>query len=342
MSKLGILSTQKSAVTAGLDKCMSEYKVAALTQKPDKRKAYDFVGNSSEIIFNFEPTVLSAKKFFFPQEEVILEYTPEGKVEAKNEAEPMVLFGVRPCEINAIKIMDEAFSESNGDPNYMAKREKSVVIGLDCQTMCDEKAFCSKVNAQNVTAGCDLLLHVNGDDILVSIYTEKGKTFADKYLTASGASEADLNSFNTKKNENFAAQKPFKGLDQLPEMFSKSKENKVWKEQGEKCLSCGSCIMVCPTCYCFDVVDEFALSLKTGERLRRWDACMLSPFAEVAGGENFREEAKERLHHRISRKFNYLMKKHGQSVCVGCGRCVRACLADINPKTFVEAVNGEG
>jgi predicted molibdopterin-dependent oxidoreductase YjgC len=100
--------------------------------------------------------------------------------------------------------------------------------------------------------------------------------------------------------------------------------------------------MVCPTCYCFDVADELALSLKKGERIRRWDACMLSSFAVVAGGENFRHAAKQRLHHRLDRKFNFLMKKHNQSVCVGCGRCVRACLADISPKTVVEKIVGEG
>ena len=99
--------------------------------------------------------------------------------------------------------------------------------------------------------------------------------------------------------------------------------------------------MVCPTCYCFDVADELALNLKKGERIRRWDACMLSDFAVVAGGENFRPKAKERLKHRIMRKFNYLMKKHGEAVCVGCGRCVRACLADISPKKITETLTGE-
>jgi ferredoxin len=89
------------------------------------------------------------------------------------------------------------------------------------------------------------------------------------------------------------------------------------------------------------VADELALNLQGGERIRRWDACMLSSFAVVAGGENFREEAEERLKHRIYRKFDYLMGKHGQSVCVGCGRCVRACLADISPKTIVEKITGE-
>jgi ferredoxin len=68
---------------------------------------------------------------------------------------------------------------------------------------------------------------------------------------------------------------------------------------------------------------------------------MLSSFATVGSGENFRHTATNRLHHRINRKFNFLMKKHGQAVCVGCGRCVRACLAEISPKKIAEAINGE-
>jgi len=98
---------------------------------------------------------------------------------------------------------------------------------------------------------------------------------------------------------------------------------------------------VCPTCYCFDVSDELDLNLQGGKRTRKWDACMLSDFAVVAGGENFRHSATERLQHRINRKFNYLMRKHERSVCVGCGRCVRACLADINPQTIAETIADE-
>ena len=340
LSERMILQAAKDEVLAGLDRASSAYRIAGLTTKEGKT-LFDVVESSQELELDYAPTVLSPKKFFFPQEEVFLEYTPDGELSAKIDAQPLVLFGIHPCEANALKIMDEAFAESHGDPNYLAKREASVVISLDCQDVCDENAFCYKVKSHYAEAGCDLMLHDLGDDYAITVNTEKGKAFAEQYWATTDADADAVKAFQKAKEEAFSAYTPFKDLERLPEIFEANKKHPVWKEEGDRCLSCGSCIMVCPTCYCFDVADELALSLQRGERIRRWDACMLSNFARVAGGENFREEAEDRLKHRIYRKFDYLMSKHGQAVCVGCGRCVRACLAEISPKKIVEALTGE-
>ncbi|MBU0743788.1 MAG: 4Fe-4S dicluster domain-containing protein [Gammaproteobacteria bacterium] len=330
----------KKDLLQGLDKALADYQVAALTKKDD-RVLYDIIKSPTEVVFDYQPTVLSPKKFFFPQDETILEYTADGKISAKIEAKPTVLFGIRPCDLNGFKILHEAFADDHGDPNYLAKVEQTVVIGIDCEKICDKDAFCFKVGSQDATGGFDLMLYEIADGYAIEIATDKGSQFISKYLTTSKANGDEITSCQAKKAANFGQEKPFKNLAKLPELFEQNKHHAVWDQEGSRCLSCGSCIMVCPTCYCFDVGDEWQLNLKKGERVRKWDACMVTPFAAVGSGENFRHTATYRLHHRINRKFNFLMKKHNQAVCVGCGRCVRACLADISPKRIAEAIGAD-
>jgi ferredoxin len=116
---------------------------------------------------------------------------------------------------------------------------------------------------------------------------------------------------------------------EIPQLLEHSEGSLFWEEKAGKCLSCGTCNLVCPTCYCFDVLDDMELDLSNGERLRRWDGCLLQDFARVATGENFRETRASRYRHRFFRKGLYLFKVLGDVACVGCGRCASSCLPDI-------------
>ena len=117
--------------------------------------------------------------------------------------------------------------------------------------------------------------------------------------------------------------------ERLPKLLEEAYDDPYWETKSKTCLSCGSCVMVCPTCFCFDVQDDVALNLKEGERFRQWDGCMLVDFAKVATGENFRHDKASRFRHRIFRKGKYILEKYGRFGCVGCGRCATACLAEI-------------
>lgn len=336
------LIISKENLLGGLQKALSDYQVAALTHRGE-RVLYDYITDSSEIELAYAPTVLPPKKFVYPQNEVILEYTGDGKVKAKIDAKPLVLFGITPCDLNGMKILNEAFADGHGDPNYLAKLAKTIVIGKDCKKICDKDAFCFKVNSHEARGGFDVMLYELGNTYAISIATDKGKEFVKNYFATERAKGDEINVFRKEKAAVFGKEKQyqFKDLEKFPETFEANLSHPIWDQEGARCLSCGSCIMVCPTCYCFDVVDAPATATKPGTRTRTWDACMVDSFAVVAGGENFRNTPKARLQHRINRKFNYLMKKHGQAVCVGCGRCVRACLASISPKVIAEAINDE-
>jgi len=118
----------------------------------------------------------------------------------------------------------------------------------------------------------------------------------------------------------------------------------LWTELSNDCFSCGSCNIVCPTCYCFDVQDEWGLGACDGKRGRKWDACLTAEFSEVSvqgGAENFRFSKGDRFRHRIMRKAAYLNDKLDGPACVGCGRCSGACTADIaNPATVINRIMG--
>jgi len=335
-----LLEVGRADILAAVEKALESYRVAALTQR-EGRYLYAYIDSTEELILDYHPTVLSPKKFFFPQEEAILEFSNQGEITPRIDAEPTILFGLRPCDLTAVQLMDAAFAESQADPNYRSKREKAVIVGIDCTKPCDPQAFCCQVKSHENESAGDIFLYETGDSYLVSIRTARGREFASDYLAARKGLQSALDAFRQKKTEAFSAEKPFQYLDDMPVLLERNRNHEIWQKVGDRCLSCGSCTMVCPTCYCFDVTDEWNLNLESGQRIRRWDACVLNDFALVAGGANFREKPSNRIFHRINRKFNWLMKKHSQPACIGCGRCVRACLSGINPKTIVEQITGD-
>ena len=121
----------------------------------------------------------------------------------------------------------------------------------------------------------------------------------------------------------------------LPKLLAHAEAYKhpVWEEKARTCFSCGSCNQVCPTCYCFNVQDDVNWDLATGQRCRAWDGCLLDGFTKVAPAHEFRKARADRFRHRLYRKAQYVPEKiGGQIACVGCGRCISACLPDIaNP-----------
>jgi ferredoxin len=122
----------------------------------------------------------------------------------------------------------------------------------------------------------------------------------------------------------------------VPELMDLEFESEVWKKWGDKCLSCGSCAMVCPTCYCYGVEEEVDLSFSCATKKRFLYSCNLLDFAAVAGGHNFRPEPEIRLKYRYYHQFRGFVEAYNQSLCVGCNRCGVACLAGINPKAVID------
>jgi sulfite reductase subunit B len=179
--------------------------------------------------------------------------------------------------------------------------------------------------------GFDLLLTDIGTAYMVTIGSKRGADLLGRYAQVREPTSEEIAKQKQVRDKALARYKLCLDVpkERLPKLLEESYDDPYWETRSKTCLSCGSCVMVCPTCFCFDVQDDVALSLKEGERFRHWDGCMLIDFAKIATGENFRHDKASRLRHRLFRKGKYIIEKYGKVGCVGCGRCATACLADI-------------
>ena len=291
----------------------------------------------SEARLDYSRTILPPKKYLLPPRETLFRYSGNGDFVPTSEDvdKRIVLFGVHACDIYAFNILDEVFGGAFPDPYYQTRRKNVVVIGIDCTP--DEKCFCRSMRADTVEHGFDLAMRDIGEDFLILVGTALGD---DMVLAAKElflpVQQEDIDEY---KRRSEARRKEFRlpvEIRDLPEIFEMEYQNAIWEELGARCLSCGSCSMVCPTCYCFDVMDEAELGGSSGRRLRVWDSCLFSTHALVAGGENFRESRASRVKFRFYHKQRGFVAQYGRPSCVGCGRCIAVCPVGID---IIEVLN---
>ncbi len=299
---------------------------------------------AEDLVLDYVSTVLPPKKFLFPPQETLLRFrrAPSLEVEAVVEAPPQIIVGIHPCDLRGIWGLDQTFGDDHVDTNYTARRQATTLIGVDCRP--DEHCFCTSVGTNQPEAGTyDLFLTDIGQAYTVEVGSERGRALLTRYATTREATGADLALLQKSRRAKEAAVTARLAADvqTLPLFLEGAQKSPTWEELGAKCLSCGNCNLVCPTCYCFDVGDLMQLNLTDGERVRQWDGCVLADFATVAGGHNFRKQTKSRLRHRYYRKFQYLMTRYGKPFCTGCGRCSRSCLVHINPPDTINALIAE-
>ena len=290
--------------------------------------------SASQLRLDYDVTLLPPKKYLLPPRETLVQFKLDGSPSAEPcvaEPPPTVLIGVHPYDMTAINQLDRLMSERNPDPNYIARRRALTIIGVD-PARAGPRAFWGAMGCGVVERGFDLWLTDVGGLYVVEVGSDKGASLLARYGDARDAADSDLGARRDVrrglKDLGTTCAVKFSPTE-LPGILRGSFEHGIWAEQARKCLSCGSCNLVCPTCYCFDVKDEVDISLKTAQRYRTPDGCLLEDFAKVAGDENFREERLQRYRHRFYRKGMYLYDKYGHIACVGCGRCASACLPDI-------------
>lgn len=257
----------------------------------------------------------------------------------ESDHEPCVFFGAHPCDVHALKILDLLYLSDFVDPYYAAKRENLVIVAYGCWP--DDKCFCDSLGTSTADDGFDIALKPLDGRLLVTVATSKGD---DIVRASSGlftpATSDDILDYLTRLRERRAAFQLRLDVAELPYVLELKKEDPVWDELARKCVCCGSCSIVCPTCSCFNVadrVDEDGFA----SRVRTWDSCLYRDYALVAGGYNFRADRGDRVRNRYYHKQEAFVREFGMPSCVGCGRCIENCPTGIHVVEVFQHVRGE-
>lgn len=311
-----------------------------------------------EIAWDAGRTGNSAKEFFFPMSEAIVTWRmgPDGlRVNAPVLMRPQVLFGARPCDGQALDVLDRLLLDEPVDVYYAARRAMTTVVGWACDTGF-EGCFCETMGGGPADrTHLDALLTPVDDGgqcagYLVDAVTDKGRTLLESAAVVARdrspqaiTSAAGANSVSNHSAATVGRRSP-KNPDlrlPTPEQWRARFNDPMWAEVAERCLGCRACTYDCPVCYCFDIRDR---TRPDGviERLRCWDSCQGALCFAIAGGHNPRATQAERQRQRYMHKFLYYPEREGTPLCVGCGRCVVDCPANVDIREVIAAVAAAG
>ena len=323
----------KTELPNWIEKLHQEYRVIG-PAPVQQHFAFKEVTSFSEMDLGYCTTILPPKKALSPQYEELMTFNnSENRTEAVIDDTPTVLFGVHTCDLHAINFLDTVFQRDYADQHYFSRRKNTVIVSIECLEPCTEYSFCKDMGTYTAPAELDLHMVDIGDAYALNVGSEYGEKLLngiERVHMAADKDEKQLNRVLRNKWPRFTYHL-HADITELPGLMGSSYKSPIWEDLGKRCLGCGSCTLVCPTCYCFDMVDEADFAGNSGNRCRVWDSCQLNQFASVAGGHDFRPGQANRQRHRFFRKYKYQSFAPSLLGCVGCGRCSSACLVDITP-----------
>lgn len=301
------------------------------------------VANVAEIDLEYETTEYSAKTYFLPYKETLSEYQfddNDWNQDIKYRLQPRAIVGLHACDINALLKLDKVFVHGLfPSPYYVSRRENTFIVGVDHDPC--ELGFCRSLGTDTVTHGFDLFLTDLGDRYFVAVGSDTAFTALQQVDTRE-ITDADTQDYLEVRKRIADGFKTTIDANNLSNLLDIEFESDVWTYWGDKCLSCGSCAMVCPTCYCYGVTECQSMDGSSATRVKQLHSCNFIDFARVAGGHNFRPGRDTRLKYRYYHQHRGFAEAFEQPKCVGCNRCGNVCLAGINPPAVIKDLQEEG
>jgi len=324
----------KEKLSEWINKIISTYQVFAPV-KEEELIFFKQIKNPSEIDLEFVNSAVPPKVLLFQQTETLFKFTNGKNIQitpTTSHNEKTLIFGIRPCDAKSFSILDHVFKGDYKDPYYLTKRKNMLLVGISCNQPA-VNCFCTSFDDSPTSSKhVDVLLTDIGDKYYVEVQNEKGKQLVEstkKLFTP--ATEKDSNKkkdVEKKAFDTITRHMNIKNVDTLVKKLDIIFDAPYWKNIAMKCLGCGACTYLCPTCHCFDIQDETTLT--KGARIRIWDSCMRPEYTLHASGHNPRPGRMNRVRNRIYHKYNYYPKNHQVIACVGCGRCIDNCPVNID------------
>lgn len=309
---------------------------------------YRDVSSVNDVELGGHRSDFSFKNFLFPNTETVFQYhwsngklvVNDIKSDPDEDPRDVVVLATTPCDAASLIALDHVFLSEPVDPFYAKRRQKLTVIGFACSHPKPE-CFCTSVGFSPTSSiGCDIFLTplnlalCDGFDAgpcyIIEILTKKGQALIKKIegdwiKPAKDEQQKCIESLKHERDKEIRTELlPTKRDLMLNHDAPKNDfDNPVWEEFGRICLGCGVCAFVCPTCTCYDLVDE--QEGKCWSRCKTWDSCGFGYFTLHASGHNPRPTQMERYRQRVLHKFSYFTTQIKTNMCVGCGRCTKFC-----------------
>ena len=296
-------------------------------------------------LFGYAVGPHSWKRYLFPPQQVLWRvrrdadgfHTEPGEAAPK----PQAFIGVRACELHALAVQDRVFTGGEAvDPAYQARRQAVFVVAVQC-TQAGGTCFCASMDCgPQATSGFDLalteLIDAQRHDFLVEVGSEAGAALMQE-LHPPAASPEDVAAARARTAATRAAMGREMDTAGIKELLYRHAASPHWDAVASRCVSCGNCTSVCPTCFCSDVADVTSLDGDTAERTRHWASCFSPGFTHLSGGDA-RHGTASRYRHWITHKLAAWQDQFGTSGCVGCGRCITWCPPGIDITEEVAAL----